>query len=500
MNKIISSRQANRLQLQQIIAGLTEGVILIDPDQTISWANEAALGMHGVGSVNELGGTVAEYRDRFRLNYRNNWQLAEGQYPIDRVVAGEAFSDVIVEVTRAGQNEPQWVHRVRSLVLTDEAGRPDCLVLVVTDATDHFEAEERFERSFNVNPAPAIICRLADLRYVKVNEGFLEMTGYEREEVIGRSVYKLDVLERAERRELAVQRLSEGRAIPQMEACLSLPRGGTKFVVVAGKPIEIADQPCMLFTFMDLEPRKKAENALVQSEERFAKSFRLSPIPTTISKLDKLRLLEVNEAFCAETGFAAVDVIGRSAVEMDLWASATACRALEEALRTSGSVRNLEMQLRTKTGELIDCLVCAETLTIHDQACVLSTMQDITERKQTQAELIAAIEAVMKDTSWFSQVVIEKLAAIRAPQAAGSADASSADLTGREREMLTLMCRGLADKEIAKALNVSLNTVRNHIARIYRKIGVHRRSAAVLWAQARGFTGGKPTEPANRRA
>lgn len=67
-------------------------------------------------------------------------------------------------------------------------------------------------KTFNANPAPAVICRLSDLRYVKVNQGFLDMTGYQREQVMGRSVYELDVLEQAEHKELAIQRL--GKAQP----------------------------------------------------------------------------------------------------------------------------------------------------------------------------------------------------------------------------------------------------------------------------------------------
>ena len=64
---------------------------------------------------------------------------------------------------------------------------PELLVLVIQDATERFSAEERFERAFNANPAPAIVCRLSDLRCIKVNRGFLEMTGYGRDEAIGRS-------------------------------------------------------------------------------------------------------------------------------------------------------------------------------------------------------------------------------------------------------------------------------------------------------------------------
>ena len=67
----IPQQRADRRQLQQIIAGLTEGVILIDPDQSISWANEAALAMHGVEELKELGTTVSDYRKRFVCGSRN---------------------------------------------------------------------------------------------------------------------------------------------------------------------------------------------------------------------------------------------------------------------------------------------------------------------------------------------------------------------------------------------------------------------------------------------
>src|SRR5918997_4334130 len=143
-------------------------------------------------------------------------------------------------------------------------------------------------------PAAAVICRLADLRYVKLNEGFLQLTGFRREDVLGRSVYEVDVLERAERRDLAIRCLKAGETIPQMEACLRLPRDAERYVIVAGQPIEIGDETCMLFTFADLEDRRKAEMALAQSEERFAKSFRLSPIPTAIGTIDDHRFVDVN--------------------------------------------------------------------------------------------------------------------------------------------------------------------------------------------------------------
>ncbi|KAK0348251.1 hypothetical protein LTR94_037987, partial [Friedmanniomyces endolithicus] len=67
------------------------------------------------------------------------------------------------------------------------------------------------------------------------------MTGLARAGLIGRSLYEFDVLNQAERREVAKQRLQEGRTIPQMEAELPLPDGQTKLVILAGQPIEIGD-------------------------------------------------------------------------------------------------------------------------------------------------------------------------------------------------------------------------------------------------------------------
>lgn len=100
--------KADRTQLQQIIAGLTDGVILINPDQTIAWANATALQLHGVTEVEELGATVSEYRTRFQLTYRNQHKLPEGDYPVERLLAGEAFSEVVVEVRQTG-NDRHWV-------------------------------------------------------------------------------------------------------------------------------------------------------------------------------------------------------------------------------------------------------------------------------------------------------------------------------------------------------------------------------------------------------
>jgi PAS domain S-box-containing protein len=481
------SEEPDRRQLQQIISGVTEGVVLVEPDARIVWANEAALAMHGALSADELGRTVEEYARLYTLSYRDGRPLGPREHPLARLVAGEAFDGLVVEVRRTSDPERDWVHRTRGFTLTDAQGRPDVLVLVVADSTEAFEAEERFERMFNANPAPALITRVADLRHVRCNQGFLEMTGWRADQIVGRSTYELDILDGVEEREIAKARMANWKTVPQMEAELSLPDGSTRLVIVAGHPIEIADERCMLFTFADLEPKRRAERALRQSEERFAKAFRLAPAPMKISALKDFRILNVNHAFLRLTGWSLEEVVGRAPGDIELWDSGATRREVEKRLTEGGGFRDVELRLKTRTGELVEVSASAETVTIHEEVCVLSVLQDVTERKRSEAELVAAIEAAMRDSTWLSRGIMDKLAALRAPRL-GLPEGGGAELTAREREVLALMCEGRNDEAIAQALGLSRNTVRNHVARVYAKIDVHSRSEAVIWARNRGYS------------
>ena len=480
-----------QFQLQQIVSELSEGVILIAPDQRIIWANDAALSMHGVRTVEELGVDVDAYRANYALAYRNNQSLMDGNAPIERVVAGEAVHDVVVEVTRTGRDRADWVHSIRSLVLTDDDEKPECLVLTITDVTERYEAEQRFQSSFHANPAPAVICRLQDLRFVKVNQGFLDMTGYATDEVVGRSVYEVDVLRNAERRDLAIERLEDGKTIPQMEACLKVPLDEAKWVIVAGQPIEMPGKvSCMLFTFADLEARRKAEAELKQSQEQFEKSFQLAPIPTIRGRREGLTITDANEAFTAMFGYAREDLADHKADDLGLWTDRIAREKFERRLKRDGTVRGLEGRLRTKDGQEVDCLVSADTVAISGDLWVLCTIQDISERKRSEIELKKAIEGAMADASWFSQKILDKLASLRVPSPASPAPGGLDDLTVREREILIRVAQGATDDVIVGEFGISRNTVRNHLTALYRKLGVNRRSAVVVFARERGLVDG----------
>ena len=478
------TRQVRQHRFQQILSHLDTGVIVIGFDQCIAWANQAALALHGVATIEDLGHDVASYRGNYAFAALD--AAGDGRAPVDRVVAGETFNDVVVEVTKMGRDGADWVHSIRSLVLTDDDGAPECLVLTMTDVTERYEAEQRFETVVDASLAPAAICRLSDLRFIKVNRGFLDMTGYVADEdVVGRSVYEVDVLKGAERRDLAIARLNEGRAIPRMEAYLDVPADTSKWVIVAGQPIMMPGKvPCMLFTFADLEARRKAEADLEQCREQFETSFQLSPVPTVRGRRDGVAITDVNAAFTAMFGYGAEDMRHHKALEIGLWADQAARERFERRLKRDGGVRGYEGTLRTKEGHAIDCLMCADTVRTDGDLWILCTIQDITERKRSEIELKAAIEDAMTDASWFSQKVLDKLASLRTTSPnSGGLD----DLTVREREILVRVAQGATDDEIVEEFRISRNTVRNHLTALYRKLGVNRRSAVVVFARERGL-------------
>ena len=102
----------------------------------------------------------------------------------------------------------------------------------------------------------------------------------------------------------------------------------------------------------------------------------------------------------------------------------------DREIKKTHGIRGFELEMRARNGERVACLVSAEAVAINDDKRVLCVLQDVTDRKRSEEELIAAIEQVMADTSWFSRSIVEKLAALRRPVSSPSRDAQLEETDG----------------------------------------------------------------------
>lgn len=477
-----SGRPALR-HLEQLTGQLLDGVILIDPAGTILSANAAALAMHGVQTVTQLGATAEGYAERFTLRTRDHRPLRHREYPLFRLLAGESFPDLIVEVAPAGDDQARWVHQVRDVVMDIDGGEPDYLALVLDDVSARFDAEARFAAMFNANPAPAIVVRLHDQRILKVNAGFETLTGFPPEALTGKSLFRLDLLANLADPAVVRRQIEEGEIVAQAEAELRVADGTRRLVLFAGQPIDVTGEDSLLLTFADLEPRRQAERALEASEHHLRSVFEMAPVAMMVTNECSHRIGSVNSAFRQLTGYDAGQAVGSTVESLQLWDNADRRLALEHQLAREGNIRDAAAILLSSTGETMDCLVSAQTISVDGARCVLWVCQDVTQRKQSERELAEAIDAVMRDTNWLSHSILDKLATLRR----SDTSAPAVNLSPREREILELICDDLGDTDIAAQLGLSRNTVRNHVARLYSKIGVNRRSGAVVWGRERGL-------------
>ena len=479
--------------LGMLVDNLSEGVLTFAEEGAFHYANRAALAMHDAETLDDLGGDAAGYRERFKLVDLEDVPLPSGGYPADRLLRGEGLEGLEVNVfpncsgdsdNSDAATERAWVHRYHGVPLSEDQ---PYAILYIQDTTAKHDAERRFERAFSSNPAPAIISRLSDLRYIKVDKSFLEMTGFKREEVIGRTAYEFDAFAGAEDRDRLLESFHKGEMIKPVESYLTAQDGNKKFVIVGGQPLKVNDEPCMLLTFTDIDERKRMENALRQSEERFSKTFNAAPVAAALSFLDEARFLDVNNAFRKLTGYGDEDVMGRTGAELGLWSNENE-EMMATAMEQRRSYQGVEIALSTKEENEYAVQVSAETLMIDERACVLRMFHDVSDWKRTEAELIDAIDQVMSDPSWFSTSVAQKIMDARG-KVSSEAKTKLAQLTKREQQTFTLSARGLDNDAIAKELDVAKNTVRNYVASLYKKLGVHSRAELMVWAKRNGVAG-----------
>ena len=147
-------------------------------------------------------------------------------------------------------------------------------------------------------------------------------------------------------------------------------------------------------------------------EEKFSKAFRSSPYAITITRASDGQIIEVNQAFLNLSGYSYPEVVGKSTVELQFWVNEKDRATVLAELLARKVVSGKEFQFRIKTGGIMTGLFSAEAIPINDQPHILSSIADITDRKQAEAEILqlnASLEQRVEERTNELHLAEEKL-------------------------------------------------------------------------------------------
>ncbi|WP_243288091.1 PAS domain S-box protein [Geothrix terrae] len=174
-------------------------------------------------------------------------------------------------------------------------------------------SEDKFSKAFQASPDAINLTRLADGSYFDVSEGFTRLTGWTREEAVGRSVLELGIWADPEDRDRAVQLIQEHGAFTGLEARFRRKDGGVVTGLMSGKLMEVDGTPCLLSITRDITDRKAAEQALRIAERRLRTVLAYSE--AIIYQLDPEGRFTLSEGLgLAKIGLRPGEVVGHSAL------------------------------------------------------------------------------------------------------------------------------------------------------------------------------------------
>ena len=132
---------------------------------------------------------------------------------------------------------------------------------------------------------------------------------------------------------------------------------------------------------------EQVQTAWQQSEEKFSKIFRASPEPMIIASVEEGRYFDVNDSFLEFAGLSRGEIIGRTTLELNHWASIKEREIFRQALLENHSVRNLEVKTRNGKGEIRTMLLSAEIVKIEGNFYAIAICKDISDRKIAEEKL-----------------------------------------------------------------------------------------------------------------
>ncbi|MEW5772582.1 MAG: PAS domain S-box protein [Thermodesulfobacteriota bacterium] len=298
---------------------------------------------------------------------------------------------------RRRDGEYVYVHE-KGVFIPGEDGRAVQVLGVIQDVTGRKQAEmalEASEKKYRAifNNAPIGIFRsTTDGSFVEANPSLARMLGFpDRESMLAhaadlaRDIYP-DPAGRA--RLLGALRTSPAGVSMEVEF---RRRDGAPFFAILNAALQrdaAGDSTILDGTIEDITERRRAQDALRQSEEKFSQLFRLSPDSSILVDLDTQKLVDVNDAYLDLFGFVREEVLGRTSQELNVYVDSSRREELYGRLQGDGQVDNFEIEARRKDGSPLIVLLSCRILAIDGAPHMLGVFRNITETKRMQEMMI----------------------------------------------------------------------------------------------------------------
>lgn len=300
-------------RLREIFESANVGIALADPEDRILEANK--------WFSEVLGYSREEMLRLHTFDLVHPDDIAESRRMTEAVHRG---------VSASHRAERRYVRKDGSAIrvslfastVFDDAGREKYSIGVVSDITDRWQAEQelrasedRFARVFRSSPLGISLSRLEDGRFIDVNESFLGMFGYRREEVIGRTSTELGMWCSPSDREVLARELAASGGFRNREHSFARRNGVTGWALCAAEVIRIGGDAIVLSLFNDITERRRAAAVLREREEQLRLFVEHSPAAIAMFDRD-MRYIVVSRRFLSDYQLGDRDITGRSHYEV----------------------------------------------------------------------------------------------------------------------------------------------------------------------------------------
>ncbi len=373
-------------RLAAIVGSTSDAIYSKDVDgRIVSW-NAAAQDIFGYTEEEVLG--------------RNEERL----YPDGRFVGtGRTLSGTEVEALR--KDGRRLVVSISESAILDPAGAKVGTSVIARDVTAHRDAERELAetaarlRAFFDSRAVGILFGNVDGSVVDANDLFLEMIGYTRHELQSQSIRWTNITPPVflPLDENAIQEAQRFGACRPYEKQY-IRKDGTPFWVLVGFVLLEPDRRDSIAFIIDIDEKKRTEQALHRSEERFGRMFHASPVAVGISDFETARIIDVNGQWLDFYGYDRNEVLGRSAMDLELWVNPHDREELMTRIEGGAPVAQMETDMRRKDGELRQAVISmtSSSLSSEQTRVMIVTIVDTTEIRELQRQLIQSqkMEAV----------------------------------------------------------------------------------------------------------